>query len=537
MSYSIKDTALEYIDYGLNIIPVKVDKTPAITSWKKYQQEKINFDEFISLTKTKEALGQVQGIALITGQISGITVIDFDNGSEDIFKGIETPTVQTGGGGKHYYFKYTEKISQGHNATLHIDVRNDGGYALMPPSITNKGSYFWIKDLKTPLAELPQDFINLYSKNIVKKVLDFSGAVEGSRNQTAVSVVGKLVANFRHDLDLAWVSFKSWNDRNTPPLPDEELKTIFNWCVNLDTKNNPIKKEHIDKHLYEMEDEELIAIEEREVLTTGVLELDNQFKHPAGFYVICANPGVGKGWWALWLSRMFYLNHKVKSVYFSLEMPLNLIKPRIIQQWSDLTEQEFKSAIAFKENHKFEKAIKMLKEDMFRVDEFGGSDTSKVKPEVFKKKIEDYYKQGFRVFHFDHLHELEGANDNTKNQGVTEIWAKTFQGICKDYPDIWLFVFAQPNGSSANKKILKRTDIAGSKAITQKCEFFYSLNRTVEFDEETKLTKVSDDREVIVFLDKNRISSAQYVGFRLYFMTNGNFIAKSQIDNLSGFFR
>jgi hypothetical protein len=274
------------------------------------------------------------------------------------------------------------------------------------------------------------------------------------------------------------------------------------------------------------------------MLSTGVEDIDNDFLHPTGYYVILANPGVGKGFWALWLSKKFWLRHQKRTVYFSLEMTTDLIKTRILQQWSGLTAIEFNKIMDAKDFKHLEPALNMLKQDMFRVDELGGSDTSQVKPEIFKKKFEYYYNLGFRIFHFDHLHEIEGAGTNETNQGITETWAKTFQGLCKDYPDVWLFVFAQPKSSSASKTFLDKTDIKGSKTITEKCEFFYSLNRKIEIDKENGLpVVVNDDRNVFVFLDKNRITSQQYKAFSFYFALTGNFLGKSQKSNMVGFFK
>lgn len=542
-----KEIINNYIEQGFNIIPVKSDKKPAIKSWVNFQKEKINVQKFDELLMEAKRNGNsVQGIAVLTGEISGITVVDFDLGSKDLFEGYETPTVKTGSGGKHYYFKYTENIQQSANRELKIDIRNDGGYAIMPPSKTDKGIYEWVKDFQTPLLDLPQWFIeHYYSKGEAgsgfRKKWDYSGVGEGERNSRAVSVVGDLVNKFRHKPDVAWQLFQGWNLTNNPPLENDELENIFKWCIEKDAKNtlNEQTEQVVNnaKQLYQLNFEELISIEQREMLTTGVAEIDSEFKHPTGYYVICANPGVGKGWWALWLSRKFWQRHQKKSVYFSLEMTTDLIKKRILQQWSVLTENQFNEAIANKQHDLLKPAFEMLKQDMFRVDEFGGSDTSQVKPEVFKKKIEEYYKLGFRIFHFDHLHEIDGANSNETNQKVTETWAKCFQNICKDFPDIWLFVFAQPRGEASKKRYLERTDISGSKAITQKCEFFYSLNRKIDLDKDNSFAGTGDERMVEVLLDKNRITSAQYTVYKLQFSLTGNFIGKKQVNSYIGMYK
>lgn len=529
-----------YIEQGFNVIPVKSDKKPAIKSWVNFQKEKINIQKFEELLSEARRSGiSVQGVAVITGEISGITVVDFDLGSKDLFEGLLTPTVKTGSGGKHYYFKYTDKIQQSANRELKIDIRNDGGYALMPPSKTDKGVYEWVTDPHITPLDLPQWFIgHYYSKGDnsigLKKNWSYNGVQEGGRNNMAVSVVGDLINKFRDKPETALQLFRGWNLTNTPPLEDLEILNIFKWCVEKDTKNNKITV--LDtKQLYQLDFDELVNIQQREMLTTGVHEIDSEFKHPTGYYVICANPGVGKGWWALWLTRKFWQRHQKRSVYFSLEMTTDLIRRRILQQWSVLTEKQFNEVIANKDYEKLQPAYEMLRQDMLRVDEFGGSDTSSVKPEVFRKKIEEYHKMGFRIFHFDHLHEIDGANSNETNQKVTETWAKCFQNICKDFSDIWLFVFAQPRGEASKKRYLERTDISGSKAITQKCEFFYSLNRKTDLEKEK--TSNEDDRLVEILLDKNRITSAQYTTYKMQFSLTGNFIGRKQVTNYLGMFK
>ncbi len=531
-STDINKIVKSYIELGLNIIPVKNDKRPAVDSWKIYQDKKIDLEEFNLLVKSKSAFGLVRGVGVITGKISGITIIDFDAGSNDFFNGIETPTVRTGGGGKHYYFKYSDKVETSTNANLKIDIRNNGGYAIMPPSVLEKGSYSWIKDLKTPLLELPEHFIKDYQKETKKISFDFKGVSEGSRNETGVRVAGKLVQTHRDDLDLAFASLEAWNKRNNPPLSEEEIKAIFQWVVKTDKQNYPelynLKAKEVTavKNLSEFSIDELFSYEERESLTTGILDIDAKFKHPAGYYSVLASPGVGKGWWALFLIKQFYKRHSKKSVYFSLEMTSDLIKRRILQAWSDLSEEEF---IRFYnvDNSKFQKAIDIIKGGAILIDEFGGSDTTIQKPEVFKEKVYDYYGKGYRVFMFDHLHQLGGATVNDTNQKVTEVWGNCFQGIVKDLRDIWLFIFVQPVKSSMKETILQLEHIMGSGSFGQKVEFFYSLNRKIKIDKETGLLNIdADNREIIFYLGKNRITSNSNFGTKLELDKTGNFVRK-----------
>ena len=98
-------------------------------------------------------------IAITTGDISGrLMVIDIDCKPDKGISGEETwmqvaedvpPTVEvlTGGGGRHLYFTYPEEVilKSGTNVLgPGVDLRADGGYVLVPPSLHQSGRrYEW----------------------------------------------------------------------------------------------------------------------------------------------------------------------------------------------------------------------------------------------------------------------------------------------------------------------------------------------------------------------------------------------------------
>jgi putative DNA primase/helicase len=80
-------------------------------------------------------------VAIATGKVSGLVVLDIDprNGGDlDKLPGNLplTPTVETGGGGLHYYFQYPEDqdILSIQSLFPGVDVKADGGYVIAPPS-------------------------------------------------------------------------------------------------------------------------------------------------------------------------------------------------------------------------------------------------------------------------------------------------------------------------------------------------------------------------------------------------------------------
>ncbi len=108
----------------------------------------------------------LSNIAILTGELSGLTVIDIDIGegkfgadswAEAIKDHGEPITLmaETGSGGMHVIFQYNSALKTASNVLgKGIDCRNDGGYIVAPPSHHRSGGiYSWINE--TELAILP----------------------------------------------------------------------------------------------------------------------------------------------------------------------------------------------------------------------------------------------------------------------------------------------------------------------------------------------------------------------------------------------
>ena len=148
---------LSYLDRGFSIIPIPPRKKAPVIKWKEFQSRRATREEATNWFQGHEDLN----VAIVTGAISGIVVIDVDGdeGNQTIaqFGGPpSTPTVKTGKG-KHYYFKHPGfEIRNKVGFLPGIDIRGDGGYAVAPPSTHENGQqYTWEVGLETPLADLP----------------------------------------------------------------------------------------------------------------------------------------------------------------------------------------------------------------------------------------------------------------------------------------------------------------------------------------------------------------------------------------------
>lgn len=160
-SRSTLEAALSYHGQGLSVIPLRPGaKIPPLGfRWK----------EWTRVTTTKAQIERWfadsgdSNIAIRCGEVSSnLVVLDVDpraDGDKSILgKQIPpTATVQTGGGGWHYYFRSAQQVKC-RKVGPGLDLKGDGGYVVAPPSRhPSGGTYEWIDGLgpETPLAELP----------------------------------------------------------------------------------------------------------------------------------------------------------------------------------------------------------------------------------------------------------------------------------------------------------------------------------------------------------------------------------------------
>jgi hypothetical protein len=186
-------------------------------------------------------------IGVPTGPASGFDVLDIDpkHGGDESLAAIEaqhgrlphTVRAFTGSGGLHILFAHHPGVTN-RRGTLPpgIDVRGEGGYIVVEPSIHPNGRpYAWDVDAhpdEVQLAPWPEWLLAIIRADAPKEARPVSewrdllaGTIgEGRRNETIASVTGHLL---RRGVD-AWVTLElvaSWNAcRCRPPLPDNEVE-------------------------------------------------------------------------------------------------------------------------------------------------------------------------------------------------------------------------------------------------------------------------------------------------------------------------
>ena len=137
------EIAKKYLAKNISVIPVGKDKKPLI-NWKEYQTRLASQSEaFEWWQKWPDA-----NIGIVTGKISGITVIDVEAGG-DISRFPSTTIIRTGGGGWHLYYQYCAGMENKTRVFPLTDVRGNGGFVVAPPSIHSSGKKYEVEEKKT----------------------------------------------------------------------------------------------------------------------------------------------------------------------------------------------------------------------------------------------------------------------------------------------------------------------------------------------------------------------------------------------------
>lgn len=225
--------ATEYLKLNWSLIPIGPKKIPLV-NWKEFQSKRAGIEEISQWL----ILPNFKGLAVVTGKISGVVVLDIDKGASlDGRKVPKSPSVKTGNDGWHIYFKAPEykTLASLTGFRKKMDFRGEGGIIILPPSQhPNGNTYNWVKDrdLTIPFAEVPSWLIDDLKKSKPSNSFDASvirGVGEGERNKSATQVVGKLLSHLPEEewLSIALPLLTAWNSQNNPPLPEQELLNIY----------------------------------------------------------------------------------------------------------------------------------------------------------------------------------------------------------------------------------------------------------------------------------------------------------------------
>lgn len=301
---------------GINVFPIiPKTKKPAV-KWKHLQSTKMN-------EKTLGYLSRYYAnynIGLVTGSISGLAVVDVDGqeGTDNLkeYSLPDTLTVKTARG-YHLYYSLPEGVALPSAIALmpKVDIKADGGYVVAPPSIAADGTQYKWNMSPAGIRTLPplpdwiiqkigmrqdgtiptgQEGLDEFEsrKHWLKEVI--GGVGEGNRNHACARYAGWLISKGYNEDDCI-KELLTWNLKNTPPMPESEVASVFSSVLVKDKTRSYVEappisletaKARIAKHLF-FEDDTIIDV----VLATALT-----YNHECGpiWLIIVGPPSSGK---------------------------------------------------------------------------------------------------------------------------------------------------------------------------------------------------------------------------------------------------
>ena len=257
------DAALQYAVAGIPVFPlhwIKQDGTcscrlgamcqakgkhPRIKSWcEEATTDAEKIKEWWSKTPSAN-------IGIPMGDKSGLVALDVDtrhHGEESLALLCdehsplpETITATTGGGGKHYIFKYTEELCLKNAVGFRdgLDIRTQGGMIVVAPSVHGSGKqYMWDEGLSPfdiPAADMPSWLVEeirkvgtqfTAKKKVASSETPRQKVKEGGRNNHLASLAGALRRKGVSEEGIIATLRAENAQQLDPPLDDETVVAI-----------------------------------------------------------------------------------------------------------------------------------------------------------------------------------------------------------------------------------------------------------------------------------------------------------------------
>lgn len=484
MEGEILKAAFGYVDKGLSVIQVGSNKKP-ILKWQEFQERKATKEEIEKWFKWLPN----GNIGIVTGKISGITVVDVEKGG-DISKWPETFTVKTGGGGYHLYYKYQEGVRNGARICELTDIRGDGGYVVAPPSIHASGIPYTV-DKRVPMIDFPTSVLKSLRTQTVASgghcsKDPWSGTESGNRNDMAAKVSGILLKVIRkEDLKTGWSILKAWNSQNNPPLDEDELLSVYRSISNRELAKAGIEAEgetdivHIS---------EAITSEELSTPTKiGYEVIDNAMMggiREGDLAIITGISGHGKTTFAQNITLNLYFSGGL-STWFSYEVLTNNLYAKF-RQMSEAKKMEIKDIPILVPKRTSSGNLGWIKEKI-------------------SESIRKYNSKFIFIDHIDFISPTEIKSSDQRRMILKE--------ICQELKTIAIelkvSVFLMAHVKKVQGREIEMQDIAESSGIFQLADFVFSVQRLTKKENIGGMMVDIITDESLIKLLKNRLTGEQ----------------------------
>jgi hypothetical protein len=245
---NVLNEALKYQALGFSAIPLSANaKIPEKGfTWKQYtERHPTNGELYAWFGKA----APVRNIAILTGEISNLVVLDFESREDAAWAwkelGASTTCISVTRRGLHFLFRHPGgPVPNAIKARNRFDVRGDGGYIVAPPSMVNEHTYHWLPgfelcgpddlpvfnrdwlpEFRKPEREIDENDPLRRISRARAYVAKIGGAVSGQGGSNATfRVACKLIQEFRLTIDQAWPILLEYNERCVPPWSEKDLK-------------------------------------------------------------------------------------------------------------------------------------------------------------------------------------------------------------------------------------------------------------------------------------------------------------------------
>lgn len=456
----------KYFALNWSLIPVSENKRPAVP-WKKYQSTRAN------ISQVKSWLNQGFGIGLVTGKISGIVVVDDDRTKHGLNEwGFSSPLeVKTQSGGKHYYYAYEPNMGNTSNHDLHIDIRGDGGYVILPPT----NGYEWqtfadFVDLKPLDPNLKELLYRSDKRGERVNLTESVGISQGGRDDSLLRLANSLCNHYPKDTweDEVLPLLAKVNETYNPPLAEVDVLKIYTQATNFVSS----RPKSTDAAVAPLSFSQIVddRIEEREMEqgapSTGFKGLDDFIKGflPGHVYTTTGDTNVGK----TALCANFALNvasQDRRVLYLALEPDRSIVDYLASifnrKRYDDLTQDDLKA--------NFGPIFFYGKEHVRTLDSL-------------VKTLQD--NERFDLVIVDHVGYFVSGGNNTTQQQADAM--KVIASIAKQKRCAIILIQHPRKRSKTNRdEPLSEFDISGSAAFIQDATDVLIVERNRKIDEET----------------------------------------------------
>lgn len=240
-------TVQSYLEHGLSLIPVRRGEKMPLGKWAHAQSERASMADVYTWMADELNLG------VVTGELSGIVVVDCDNAAA-VARVTElghepTPTVLTGRGA-HLWFRHPgQPVRNAVALEDGIDVRGDGGFVVVPPSIHPSGEPYRfapglslddVSPAELPAWALRPSQASQNGREPGEWARLFAETVEwGNQNNRCTQLAGHLLRRYFDPAVVEQIMLMWAQARCTPPLSAKEVsRTVASIAAREERRRN-----------------------------------------------------------------------------------------------------------------------------------------------------------------------------------------------------------------------------------------------------------------------------------------------------------